>query len=106
MRWKNAVAGLALTVAGIVGCKQTCFLTECDYNHYKDNVLPTMPSLECDSSAAIRPTTSTMPTPSNVEDPDRKLRFLTLKEAFAMALENGTTGPQGLPNSPTHFTQD
>jgi outer membrane protein TolC len=95
MRWKRAVAGLALTVAGIVGCKQTCFLTECDYNHYKD-IVGEMPRLECDPGAAITPTRAAMPTPSTVDDPDRKLRFLTLHEAIALALENGTVGITGV----------
>src|SRR5437016_6300568 len=95
MRWKNAVAGLALTVAGIVGCKQTCFLTECDYNHYQD-VVSEMPRLVCDPSASIAPTRVAMPAPSTVDDPDRKLRFLTLQEAIALALEHGTVGVTGV----------
>src|SRR5438552_716465 len=75
MRWKNAVAGLALTVAGIVGCKQTCFLTECDYDRYRQ-IVSEMPRLECDGAASITPATRAMPEPANVDNPDRKLRFL------------------------------
>ena len=41
MRWKKVVAGLALSVAGVIGCKQTCYLQECDYEHYK-TTLPAM----------------------------------------------------------------
>jgi outer membrane protein TolC len=97
MRWKNAVAGLALTVAGIVGCKQTCFLTECDYKHYND-VVNVMPRLQCDPEFSIAPATRAQPEPANVDNPDRKLHFLTLNEAFALALENGTVGLQNPTN--------
>jgi outer membrane protein TolC len=97
MRWKHAIAGLALALAGIVGCRQQCFLHECDADHYP--LLTGMPKLECDPSASIKPATLTMPKPTDVNDPDRPIRPLTLAEAIALALENGTTGSQAVANA-------
>jgi outer membrane protein TolC len=96
MRWKHVVVGLALTVAGVAGCKQQCFLNECDYDHYRD--LAPMTRLNCDPSASVQPTLVAMPTPSTVFDPDRDLYFLTLGEAIAQALEHGTVGSQSAVN--------
>jgi outer membrane protein TolC len=96
MRWKKWVAGLALSA--MVGCKQTCFLQECDYQHYRDisAAMPRDPA--SDPSMGVTPTLSAIPQPSRIDDPDRKLRFVTLQEAFAMALENGTTGITSIQN--------
>jgi outer membrane protein TolC len=97
MRWKHVVVGLALTLAGGAGCKQQCFLHECDYEHYAN--LGPMPQLECDPSVSIQPATSAMPAPSTVLDPERPPRYLSLAEAFAIALERGTVGIEN-PTSP------
>jgi len=97
MRWKKVIAGLALSVAGVVGCKQTCFLEKCDYDHWTA-ISTAMPRLEYDPSLSVSPSIAAIPQPSRVNDPDRKLRFLTLQEAFALALENGTTGLQSILN--------
>jgi outer membrane protein TolC len=94
MRGKTKVLGLALAVAVAVGCAKQCFLTECDYNHYRDLALP--PNLECDPSASVVPATSAMGAPPTVLDPDRHPRYLSLAEAIAMGLENGTVGDQSL----------
>jgi outer membrane protein TolC len=91
MRWKHVVVGLALTLAGVAGCKQQCFLTECDYNHYREMGLT---KLECDPKASIEPTTIAAPPPSTVLDPDRKPRYLSLAEVIALALEQGRVGDQ------------
>src|SRR5262245_24806436 len=91
MRWKNLVAGLTLGVAGMVGCKQQCFLQECDYHHYRDLGLPA--NLDNDPTAVSHgPLTAPIPTPTTILDPERPIRFLSLKEAIAMALEHGTVG--------------
>src|SRR5438445_367904 len=97
MRWKKVILGLALSAAGLVGCKQNCFIMECDHPHYKD-ISTAMPRLECDPSMSVTPSIAAIPRPSRVDDPDRKLRFLTLQESFALALENGTTGLQSILN--------
>ena len=96
MRWKHALAGLALAVAGIMGCRQQCFLHECDIKHSQELTL--LPNLDCDPSASIKPATAAMLTPTTVLDPDRPIRHLTLAEAIAIALENGTTGGEGAIN--------
>jgi outer membrane protein TolC len=96
MRWKQVIVGLALTVAGVTGCKQQCFLLECDYDHYKTLGIPS--HLETDTKASIIPATVATPAPATVLDPERKPRFLTLTEAIALALENGTTGAQSVVN--------
>jgi len=87
MRWKRVAVGLAVTFACISGCKQQCFLMECDYGHYKDIGLP--PSVECDPNSWIKPAAQLVPPPPTVLDPERPPRFISLAEAVAMALENG-----------------
>jgi outer membrane protein TolC len=90
MRWKRVAVGLAVTFACISGCKQQCFLMECDYGHYKDIGLP--PSVECDPNSWIKPAAQLVPPPPTVLDPERPPRFISLAEAVAMALENGRIG--------------
>jgi outer membrane protein TolC len=92
MRWKHGVVGLAFTLAVVAGCKQQCFLTECDYEHYRQVGLP--PQLECDPKASIQPATLAPLPPSTVLDPDRKIRYLSLAEVIATALEQGRIGDQ------------
>jgi outer membrane protein TolC len=95
MRWKNIVAGLALAVTGVVGCKQQCFLSECDFQHYHDHLgLPA--GLEAKPNIAIKPLVTDVPPPTNVLDPDRPIRYLSLAEAIAIALEHGNTGIQSV----------
>jgi outer membrane protein TolC len=92
MRWKHGVVVLALALVVVAGCKQQCFLNECDYWHYRDIGLT--PRLECDPQASLQPATVAAPTPSTVLDPDRKIRYLSLAEALALALEQGHVGDQ------------
>lgn len=94
MRWTNVVVGLALTAAGIAGCKQQCFIHECDYEHYH-KLIQGMPSnLECDPTASIQPVLGLTPPPSTILDPARPIRYLSLAETIALALEQGTVGQQ------------
>jgi outer membrane protein TolC len=95
MRWKQVVAGLALSTAVLAGCKQQCFLLEPDYNHYKE-LIPQ--NIEYDPSVSQTPVTASIPVPPVTSDPDRPPRFLTLREAIALALENGTVGGQSINN--------
>jgi outer membrane protein TolC len=95
MRWKTAVAGLALALASAVGCSKQCFLAECDYDHYVNHLgLP--PNLPCDPLASIVPATSQIGAPATVTNPERPIRYLSLAEALAMALEHGTPGNPAL----------
>jgi outer membrane protein TolC len=94
MRWKIAVVGLALSFAGVVGCKQQCFLTDCDAAHYLS--LAPMGKLDCDPTASITATGTIPPKPVTVHDPERPPRYMTLAEAIALSLENGHIGSLGL----------
>ena len=38
MRWTLTLSTLGLLVAAMAGCKQQCFIKECDYQHYRDNL--------------------------------------------------------------------
>jgi outer membrane protein TolC len=93
MRWKQVVVGLALSVAGVAGCKQQCFLTECDYSHYQAIGMPER--VEYDPSLTVKPMSVGVPQPSTVKYPERPIHYLTLAEAIAIALERGNVGDQG-----------
>jgi outer membrane protein TolC len=95
MRWKIVVAGLVLAFAGTTGCKQQCFLMECDYQHYHQLAIP---HLDTNPTASILPATSEVPTPTTILSPEREIRYLSLKEAIAMALEQGTVGSESVLN--------
>src|SRR5947209_20564924 len=93
MRWKTMVLGLALSLGLNTGCKQQCFLSECDYHHYREMGLP---DLECSPTASIVPSGSNIGAPATVLNPEREVRYLSLPEAVAMALEAGTVGSPAL----------
>ena len=97
-RWKHAVAGLAISVAILPGCQRQIFLTEKDVSHYQ-GLLGTTVGFETDPSASVTPATTAMPAPMTVNDTERKIRYFTLSEAIALALENGTTGFLGAANN-------
>jgi outer membrane protein TolC len=84
---------LALSFAlGAAGCAQKCCVQ--DYDQILErHGLPS--DLECNpgNSQYSPPPTSA---PAIVDEPDREPRYLTLHEAIAMALENGTTGIQSI----------
>ncbi|OAI46820.1 hypothetical protein AYO44_10610 [Planctomycetaceae bacterium SCGC AG-212-F19] len=90
MRRQAIVWGLLVgVVAVVVGCKQQCFLPECDYDHYRQ-LMPQQ--LECTAGAPILPETTDVPEPATVLSPERKIRYMALAEAIALALEQGTLG--------------
>jgi hypothetical protein len=90
MRWKTVIMGLALVVAVAAGCKQQCFLTECDWNHYHEHLgLPK--NLDCNPASICQPPLCDAPkAPATVLQPDRPIRYLSLAEAISIALEQGT----------------
>jgi outer membrane protein TolC len=97
MRWKKFVGGLALSLTAVTGCKQPVFMTEGDFQGTL--TAAQLPSgLETDPDAgSIKPdlTNKITPKPTDVFDPDRPPRYLSLTEALARALENGTVGQFG-----------
>jgi outer membrane protein TolC len=92
MSWKNWLIGLALAVPGISGCRQQSFLTEPDYHDFR--ALAHVVALESDPDFLMTPLPGTTPPPTTVDDTQRAVRYLSLREAIAIALENGTIGIQ------------
>src|SRR4051794_4225827 len=93
MRWKSWVGTLLLLAGAVVGCKQQCFLTESDYNHFRSQ-LPT--NLENQPQIAAKPVTQVTGPPPTVLNPEREIRYLSLAEAICIGLEQGTVGQQQL----------
>jgi outer membrane protein TolC len=94
MRWKAVGCGLVLALAVLAGCKEQCFLTECDWNHYQDVGLPAR--VESDPSASVVPCPSNVAAPATTRFPSRPMKPMTLNEAIALALEQGTVGSPAL----------
>jgi outer membrane protein TolC len=98
MRWKIVIAGLLVTLAATFGCKQPLFLTESDVDFAQGHMLPAR--VATDPKAAYEPEPGTLEkAPSNVSKPERNVRFITLGECIATALEGGTIGSTN-PSSP------
>ena len=94
-RWTLRLLGLGLAASGLVGCKQQLLKREADDQHYRNQALKLgslTPNLESDPSVTLTPGEWQMPAPPTVDNPDRPVRHLTLQEAIAIALEQGTTG--------------
>jgi hypothetical protein len=72
------------------GCQKQCFLSESDFQHALAMGIP--PNLETDPAVAIVPPAGSVPPPTTVDDTKRPARYLSLREAIAIALENGTVG--------------
>ncbi len=86
--WRHMLLGLALAGGLTTGCTRPMFVAEKDLQRIGDQ-LPA--NLERDTREAITPVLEASPNPPSVDDPDRPPRFLTLQEAIAIGLENGTT---------------
>jgi len=97
MRWKVGLLGLGLAVTGFLGCKQQCYITECDLDHYRNIGLTA--AVECTNGMEIAPEAK-CPQPSTVHNPDRPPRYISLAECIAIALEQGTVGNQNLNLNP------
>jgi hypothetical protein len=92
MRWKSVFGGLALVLVVTAGCKQNCFMTKDDLEHYQ-SLMPANLDLETKPQTA-NPVIPPCPSPMTLYDLNRKERFLSLAEAISLALENGTVGFQ------------
>jgi outer membrane protein TolC len=95
-RWRTGFLRVGLMVAiALTGCRQQCFLTECDYHEFHQRVgLPV--GFENKAEAGVAPVVPLVPDPATVANPEREPRYLTLQEAIAVALENGTIGSQSV----------
>jgi outer membrane protein TolC len=94
MRWTSLLLGLGLACLGLIGCKQQCYITECDLEHYRNIGLEA--DIESVSGTNIAPETGHIPPPATILDPDRKPRYISLAECIAIALEQGTIGQQNI----------
>ncbi len=93
MRWKLLCAALASIFAVTSGCKQRCFMTEADHNRTVTSLLEgteDMPDL------SARPAINPSPPPQTLRDFDRKVKFISLAECIARALEHGRIGQPSL----------
>jgi outer membrane protein TolC len=94
MRWTTV---LGLVVLGLVpGCTQQCYISEYDAKHYA-HLMPE--NLEHRADAGQVPTDVRVAKPRDVDHLAGQRRYLSLNEAIAYALENGTTGVLSV-NSP------
>jgi outer membrane protein TolC len=96
MRWKSFCWGLALLLAATAGCKQRLFITQDDYDYAKGI---SVAALETDPRTSCKPTLDVTPPPPTVNNPEQEIRLLALAEAIAIALETGTVGSLGGPQS-------
>ena len=100
-RWTLRVLRVLVLVGlvGVVGCKQQLFMEPGDYAKAVTASLPAR--IESNVHDAITPPVieKTAGGPTNVLDPTRPARYVTLKECIAVALEQGNVGSQ----SPTQF---
>ncbi len=93
MPWKVWISGLVLCLAAVSGCKQQCFLTIDDYKVYQEQALA---NLAHDPQAVARPIHEPTRAPMTVLDTNREIRYISLAEAIAVALEQGTIGTNPL----------
>jgi outer membrane protein TolC len=93
MRWKSWAGGLALLLTVVGGCKQKLFITEGDYAGMQVR-LPDC--LEHRTDVQSEPTIPPTGAPPTVHDLDRPIKYLSLAEAVATALEQGTVGQPSL----------
>ena len=91
MRWRAKLVGLALGLGVLGGCTQRLFMAPEDY---ADTLKIGMPRhYETDPHAALLPPQKPdAPAPPTVLDPSRPPRYISLAEAMAIALEQGTEG--------------
>jgi outer membrane protein TolC len=96
MRWKKFVGGLALSLTAITGCKQPVFMTEPDYATLTQG-LPKDLEENPKVGDVVAPdlTNKITAAPPTILDPERPPHYMSLAEAIARALENGTVGQPG-----------
>src|SRR5438552_981752 len=92
MRWKAMVLGMALAVVTVAGCTQTCYLTEDDAKTFYAHRLNLPANLPDRADLGAVSSKCDLPAPPDVNNPEREPYYLTLNEAIARSLENGTTG--------------
>ena len=77
----------------LAGCQKSVFVQEPDlFDAQKRLNLPLQP--ENDPTIGSQPLVGPVSEPATVTNPDRLPRYITLREAIAIALESGTIGRQ------------
>ncbi len=94
MRWNAGLLAAAVCMAGLAGCRQQCFMTEAEYQSCRNSPALLPSDLECNPHDAIVPAVGNTPPPATVLDTDRPVRYMSLQEAIAIALEQGNVGSQ------------
>src|SRR4029078_748957 len=93
-RWNARLAAVAMLMAGLIGCSPQCFMTEADFLQSQTGVSLSPPGLEYDPHASIMPGPANSPAPMTVNDLNRQVRYISLPECIAIALEQGNIGSQ------------
>src|SRR4029079_11717668 len=93
-RWNARLAAVAMLMAGLAGCRQQCFMTEADFLQSQNSVSLSPPGLEYDPHASITPGPANEPAPTTVNALNRPIRYISLPECIAIALEQGNIGSQ------------
>jgi len=96
MSRKALFLGLAMGIA-VLSCQRQCYLSEADFKDAHGRIIPS--DLACNSEIVAVPPKGSVPPPTTVDDTKREVRYLSLREAIAIALENGTVGAQS-PTTP------
>jgi outer membrane protein TolC len=87
-RWLKRILVMIAACGMAAGCKQQMFLSKECFDQASSLLPP--PEIENDFSVGNTPLTAATKAPPTLDDPDRPARHLTLREAFAIALENGS----------------
>ena len=94
-RWTIRLLGGLLLLATLGGCKQQLFMEPGDYQNAIGNAK--LAKLESEPHAAIVPSdVKSIAPPATVLDPNRTPVYLTLKQAIALAIEQGNSGGSSL----------
>ncbi|MCE9531881.1 MAG: TolC family protein [Planctomycetes bacterium] len=97
-RWKNMLTATLLVASGLSGCKQPLYMTIDDHKAVTaSGLLPA--DLDVNPNVIAPPTGEGHQKPATVDYPDRPIRYMTLAEAFAIALETGTRGSPAVFNA-------
>lgn len=82
-----------LLLACLGGCTRTCYMTEGDLQSCTASMASALPrDLATNPHDAIYPSGAITPRPMTVDDVDRPIKYMSLAECIAIALEQGNIG--------------
>jgi outer membrane protein TolC len=93
MRWKLLCGTVALLLAASAGCKQRCYLTEADMER---TMTTSLDGFELKPDLSAQALTPFIPEPPTLNNLDRRIRYISLAECVAIALEQGKVGQPSL----------